>query len=137
MSEIDSTALERWRSDPIAFVEQCVISPETSKPFKLLDTERVFLAHMFATAADGRLLYPELIYSAIKKSGKTTFAAIVVITMVLLLGGRYAEAYCVANDLEQAQSRVFEMCRRIIETSPLLKREAKLSADRISFPATS
>jgi Phage Terminase len=136
MSEIDSTALERWRSDPIAFVEQCVINPETGKPFKLLDTQGVFLARMFAAGADGRLLYPELIYSAVKKSGKTTFAAIIVITMVLLFGGRFAEAYCVANDFEQAQSRVFEMCRRIIEASSLLKREAKVSADRISFPAT-
>jgi len=26
---------------------------------------------------------------------------------VLLFGGKYAEGYCVANDLEQAQGRVF------------------------------
>ena len=35
-----------------------------------------------------------------KKSGKTTFAAIVVmLTLILLYGGRYAEGYAVANDL--------------------------------------
>ncbi len=44
------------------------------------------------------------------------------------------EAYCVANDLEQAQSRVFEMIRRIIEASPLLRNDAKVSADKITFP---
>ena len=54
----------------------------------------------------------------------------------LLFGTRHAEAYCVANDLEQAEGRVFEMVRRIVEVSPLLKREAEVTAGRIAFPAT-
>lgn len=29
----------------------------------------------------------------------------------------FAKAYCVANDLEQAQSRVYELCSRIVEAS--------------------
>ena len=74
-------------------------------------------------------------FGAIKKSGKTTLAAIVMLTMVLLYGGRFAEGYCVANDLEQAQSRVFAMVKRIIEASPLLRGIAKLTADRVTFPA--
>ena len=69
-----------------------------------------------------------------EKSGKTTFAAIMILTMVLLYGGHFAEAYALANDQEQAQSRVFTMVRRIIEASPLLKREAKITQDRITFP---
>src|SRR6185295_592705 len=40
----------------------------------------------------------------------------------------------VANDLEQAQSRVFAIIKRIIEASPLLKREAKVTADKVIFP---
>jgi hypothetical protein len=56
--------------------------------------------------------------------------------MVLLRGdGRFAEGYCVANDFEQAASRVFMMCRRIVEASPLLRHEAKITAERIVFPA--
>src|SRR5262245_15679786 len=47
-----------------------------------------------------------------------------------------AEDYIAANDLEQAQSRAFEMCRRIVECSPLLRADAKVTADRIVFPAT-
>jgi phage terminase large subunit-like protein len=125
----------RRMQDALAFIEQ-LIDPETGLPFELLDAERQFLAHAFATDDSGRLRYPELIFGAPKKSGKTTFAAIVIITMVLLFGGRYAEAYCVANDLEQAQSRVFEMCRRIVEASPLLQREARVTANRIVFEAS-
>jgi hypothetical protein len=55
--------------------------------------------------------------------------------VLLLFGGRFAEAYCVANDFEQAQSRVFAIIKRIIEASPLLKPEAKVTADKIVFPA--
>src|ERR1019366_7375279 len=43
--------------------------------------------------------------------------------------------YALANDLEQATSRVFQAIKRIVECSPLLMREAKITADRIVFPA--
>jgi Phage Terminase len=132
----DPRSLDRWRRNPVSWIETHLYDPETGKRFKLLPAEREFLKHALATGSDGRLLYPEQIFGAIKKSGKTGFAAILVITILLLYGGRYAEAYCVANDFEQAQGRVFEMVRRIVEASPLLQREAKISSDRIVFPAT-
>jgi hypothetical protein len=125
----------RYRSNPTAFIER-LVDPETGERFKLLPVERDFLKHALATDADGRLLYPEQIYGAIKKSGKTGFAALLVLTVLLLYGGRYAEGYCVANDYEQAQGRVFEMIRRIVEASPLLRRASKISSDRITFAAT-
>jgi hypothetical protein len=128
--------LARWRANPAQFVEQCLHNPETSEPFELLEAERAFLKHALTLNKNGRLKHPELIYGAIKKSGKTTFAAAVVITVLLLFGGRYGEAYVVANDLEQAQSRVFEQCRRIIEASPLLRDEADITARQITFEAT-
>ena len=78
----------------------------------------------------------ELLYCCPKKSGKTCFAALFVITIVLLFGPRHAEAYIAANDLEQAGARVYEMCRRIVEASPLLKRECKVNNDKITFLAT-
>jgi Phage Terminase len=126
----------RLRRDPCAFIEQHLHDPETGKPFVLLKAERAFLALALALDDDGRLKHSELIYSAIKKSGKTTFAAIFVITVLLLYGARYAEGYSVANDLEQAQSRVFEMIKRIITASPLLSAAARVTADKITFTAT-
>ncbi|MGA2313401.1 MAG: terminase TerL endonuclease subunit [Xanthobacteraceae bacterium] len=133
---LDRKALRRYRADPCAFIEECLVNPETGKAYGLLEAERAFLRLAFRRRPDGRLLYPELIYSAIKKSGKTTFAAMFVITVIVLFGERHAEAYLIANDFDQAQSRVFEVCRRIIEASPLLRREARVGADRITFPAT-
>jgi Phage Terminase len=136
MTVLDRKTLARYRADPALFVEECLVNPETGEAYVLLDAERAFLKHALTLGPDGRLVYPELIYSAVKKSGKTTFAGIFVATVMVLYGDKYAEAYCVANDLEQAQSRVYETCRRIVEASPLLKREAKVSADRILFTAT-
>jgi phage terminase large subunit-like protein len=84
---------------------------------------------------DGRLLYPEQVYSCLKKSGKTTFAAIHALTTTLLFGGRYPEATICANDFEQVRGRVFEMMKRIVECSPFLRTEATITQARIEFPA--
>jgi terminase large subunit-like protein len=132
----DPRSLARWRRNPVSWIETHLIDPETGKAFKLLPAEKEFLKLALAIGPDGRLLYPELIFGAIKKSGKTGFASIFVLALLLLFGGPYAEAYIAANDFEQAQSRVFEMIRRIVEASPLLRGEAKISADRITFAAT-
>ena len=132
---LDHTALMHWRDSPIAFIERVLCDPETNEPFVLSDAERNFLERAFTLGEDGKLKYPELVFGAIKKSGKTTLAAIIMLAMILLFGGRFAEGYCVANDLEQAQSRVFAMIKRIIEASPLLQREAKVTADKVVFPS--
>jgi Phage Terminase len=133
---LDDKTLEHWRANPAEFIERILINPETNRPFELLPAEREFLKYALQLGPDGRLCYSELIYGAIKKSGKTGFAALFMITVILLFGPRFAEGYCVANDLDQAQGRVFEACRRIIEASPLLRREARITADRITFEAT-
>jgi len=81
MTTLDRKALTRYRADPCAFIEECLINPETGKPFVLLPAEREFLKHAFATDENGRLLYPELVYACPKKSGKTGFAALFTITL--------------------------------------------------------
>ena len=137
MSEaLELPALERWRRDPAEFITEVMVDPETGKPFVLLDAERNFLKCAFATDAEGRLLYPEQAYAAPKKSGKTGFAAMHMLTTTLIFGGSFAEGYCVANDEEQAQGRVFQAVRRIVEKSPLLRREARVTQYRVEFPAT-
>ena len=124
--------IARWRRDPCGFIEQNLFDPEIGKPFTLLPAERAFLKLCFKTDKDGRLVHPELVYAAPKKSGKTAFGAIVMLVMVLLFGGRFAEGYAVANDLEQAQGRVFQAVRRIVECSPPLA-DAEITRDRITF----
>ena len=132
----DPRSLLRWRRNPVVFIERHLVDPETGKPFRLLAAEKQFLKLALALDRDGRLLYPEMVFGAIKKSGKSGFAALIVLVVLLLFGGKYAEGYVVANDQEQAQGRVFEMVRRIVEVSPLFRGEAEIGTYRITFPAT-
>jgi phage terminase large subunit-like protein len=123
----------RWRADPATFVREALINPETNQPFELYPAEERYLREGFTVDAAGRLPFPELVFSGPKKTGKTGFAAIIVLYVVVVLGGPYAEAYCVANDFDQAQGRVFQAIARIIEASPKLRDSAKITANRIEF----
>ena len=119
--------------DPASFIEQVLISPYDGQPYRLVDAERQFIKHAFQLDADGRLLYPLLLYSAPKKSRKTELAALLTITLMVLYGGQYGEAYVVANNREQAIDRAFTGIKRILEASPLLQNEVKSTQDRILF----
>ena len=48
--------------------EEIMVDPEVGKPFVLLDAERRFLERAFTLDSSGRLAFPELIFSAPKKS---------------------------------------------------------------------
>ena len=132
---LTAKSLAHYRAHPIEFIETVLYNPETGQPFKLLPAQRIFLEHALQIGDNGRLVYDEWIWSAPKKSGKSTFEAIVELTMTLLFGGAFPESYILANSLEQGKGRVYEMCCRIINASPLLVNEADITADTIRFPA--
>jgi phage terminase large subunit-like protein len=123
-------------SDAVRFIEGTLINPETGQAFELTGAERVFLRYAFALTPDGKLQYPELVFSAPKKSGKTCFAAMLAIYVTRILGGRFAEGYCVANSMDQASLRVYLACCRIVEASPLLRPDAAVTANKITFRST-
>jgi len=102
---LDSSALARWRANPISFIEQVLRDPETGRPFELFGAQREFLSPAFTLTDDGRLAYPEQVFGAIKKTGKSATAGMHVLTMTLVHGGRFAEGYTVANDFEQARTQ--------------------------------
>ncbi|MBV8775539.1 MAG: hypothetical protein JO166_24905, partial [Deltaproteobacteria bacterium] len=122
--------------DPARWIERTLINPETSEPFVLTKAERRFLKHAFKLTPDGRLKYPELIWSAPKKSGKTAFGAMLLLYVVIVLGGKYAEGYTAANDFEQSQGRVFQAAKRIVAASPILAGDATITASKIEFASS-
>jgi phage terminase large subunit-like protein len=130
------TAISRWKRDPIAFIREVLINPETGQPFELYPEQERFFREAFILGPDGRLPYPELLFSAPKKSGKTGGAAMAALYVIVALGGSFAEGYCVANDFEQASSRVFQAITRIIQASPLLRHTAKFTNNKIEFRST-
>ncbi len=120
--------------DPVRFVRDVLRNPETGKPFVLYPAQERFFREAFTLTPDGRLPYPELVYAAPKKSGKTATAAMALLYVTRVLGGPYAEGYCCANDLEQSQGRVFQACVRIAEASPRVAADVKtVTRDRIEF----
>ncbi|MEW6048641.1 MAG: terminase TerL endonuclease subunit [Bacillota bacterium] len=127
--------LERFRRDPAAFV-RTLVNPESGRPFELLPAQEAFLRELFTPGPDGRLRYSQAVFSAPKKSGKTTFGALVTLYTVLVHGGRLAEGYVFANDEEQAVSRVFAGVVNIVEATPWLRALAKVTNGEVSFPAT-
>jgi hypothetical protein len=124
---------KRWRRDPVAFIQEVLVDPETGAPFVLNRAEKRFVRRAFALTKDGRLKHPELVYSGPKKSGKTGFAGMLELYVIVILGGPFAEGICVANDLEQAKGRVFESICRIVAASPLLAADALIGATKIVF----
>ena len=42
LDDIDSATLERFRRDPCAFIEDCLVSPYTGEPYRLIPAEREF-----------------------------------------------------------------------------------------------
>src|SRR5215470_4531053 len=102
----NKASLARWKADPVAFIGEVLVNPENGRPFELYAEQVSFLRAALKLTPDGRLPYPEMIFSAPKKSGKTGLAAMVAIYVAVVLAGPYGEVYCLANDYEQAASRV-------------------------------
>ena len=57
---------------PITFIDKLVKKNELGQPFKLMDHQREILRLAFTFDDQGRLPWDTVIYSCVKKSGKTT-----------------------------------------------------------------
>ena len=79
MSKDLAARASAWRGDPALFVREVLRDPETSKPFELYPAQERFLREALTPTADGRLPFPELVFSGPKKTGKTATAAMAVL----------------------------------------------------------
>jgi phage terminase large subunit-like protein len=129
-------AVARWRNDPLRFLRECVIDPDTRSPFQLYAEQADFLRRACTLRPDGRVRYSEVGYCAPKKSGKTTTAALVVLYTAFVLAPLNGEIYLLANDQEQAVSRVFKIICQILEASPLLRGSVAITQNKITIRST-
>ena len=79
-------SIAKWKTDPVAFVQDVLRNPETGAPFDLYPAQERFLREALTPGPDGRLPYSEMVYSCPKKSGKTATAAMATIYVVVMLG---------------------------------------------------
>ena len=76
-------------------------------PVNLMPHQKKILRHIFKKDRAGRFPYDVVVWSCPKKSGKTMMGALVGEWFALTQEAPN-EIYVIANDLEQAQSRVFD-----------------------------
>lgn len=118
--------------DPVAFIDEHILLSELGRPFQLADHQRAILRLAFAFDDAGRLPWDTIIYSCPKKSGKTTINAAVALWWALCVESPN-EIPVVANDLEQAQSRVFKAVAGLLKHNPHISVSAEVQASRILF----
>src|SRR5947209_4831522 len=102
--------------DPIAF-SRFLRVPETGEPLVFPPAQERFLREFLTPLPDGGEAYAEGLFSAPKKSLKTTMGALAALFIPFMVDEPYAEVIICANDLEQSQSRVFEQAVRLIRTN--------------------
>jgi hypothetical protein len=120
-----------YARDPIRFCDEFIPYNEKGKPWRLSEHHRRVLRLAFTWDTRGALALRLLLWGEPKKSGKTFIAA------VLGLWWGYVpaatELVIAANDLEQAQSRVFDTMRKVIGRNAALQASAKVLTSEITL----
>ncbi len=122
--------LARYPRDPLAFIDDLVKRNELGQPFPLLDHQRDVLRLAIFFDEGGRLAFDTIIYSCPKKSGKTTINAALTLWWAFTQEPPN-EILIIANDLEQAQGRVFKALAGLIQHNPELARSAEVQSRQI------
>lgn len=128
INKADSIYDER---DPVEWIEKFFYIPETNGPITLGEYQKSMIRHALAKDSEGMYQYSTIVWSDIKKSAKSTLAAAVGLWVAFTIP--WASVKVIANDLKQADSRVFFYMRRAIELSPFLQTEAKVKLYNISI----
>lgn len=117
------------------WAERYWLIPETGRPIRLTPWERAALDAMFPP--DGSPSPHEtFLISTVKKAGKTTLNAIATLYAALTFPAGES-VYCVANDLAQAQERVFDLIVKQVRAMGLVRSGgAVVSKDEIVFSET-
>ena len=110
--------------DVTEFIQREMVIPETGKPLELHPEQAAVLQAMSSRDANGDFNYSLWLYSAPKKSGKTTVGAAVALWQALQVPD--GQVYIIGNDQKQADNRMMEAIRYAIDHNPRLKARARI-----------
>jgi phage terminase large subunit-like protein len=113
----------------VDFIDQHIYRNELGQPFCLFPHQREILALAFAFDVDGKLPWDTILYSCPKKSGKTTINGAVT-TAWAFTQEAPNECLLLANDAEQASSRVFRTVTGLLTHNPDLTDSAEVTNQR-------
>ena len=103
--------------DIVEWAESDFFILETKRPIALQPVQKTVLRMFSELRRDGRFRWKNLLYSTIKKSGKTTMAAVYQ-RWAAEMWGDYGEIYHMGNKQDQAKARAFKLTRYSIEQAP-------------------
>lgn len=129
LAGIARTAAPRAPLPPVCeWAEAHFWIPERNGSIVLAPYQRAVLRESQRRDADGNLVYSTVVWSDIKKSAKSTVAALVAAHTALSTD--YGSVYVVANDLKQASSRVGEYLTRAIPHDAGMRERMKYTPSR-------
>ena len=102
--------------DPVEWIERYFFIPELNGPIVLGEYQKQAIHEAMKKDDDGLMLYTMIVWSDIKKSIKSCVAA--AMGLWVAFTRPWASVKVIANDLKQADSRVFFYMRRAIELNP-------------------
>ena len=121
--------------DPVTWIEREFYIPERqhedNPAMPLADYQRAVIREAHRTDPAGNFIYDLILWSDVKKSAKSSIAAAVILYRALRTP--YGSFKVVANDLKQADSRVFYYARRAIELNPRLRALAEIKNYKITL----
>lgn len=106
--------------DVVDYIQQEFYIPETRGPMPLMPHHKAVLWEAHRKDAAGKFIYDVVLWSDIKKSAKSTIAAAVGTHRAVTRD--FASVKVVANDLEQADSRVNTFITRNLFLNPNMKK---------------
>jgi phage terminase large subunit-like protein len=133
--------------DPIVFADTCVLLNEKGERWTLSPHQRRVLTRAFTRVfppacpicrdpltdaplpCPGHLRFTTLLWSEVKKSGKTFLAALLTVWWAVTRPN--TEVIVAANDLEQAQSRVFQTCVDLIKKNSALRGLFRIQSEKL------
>jgi hypothetical protein len=124
--------------DPIDWIEKEFFIPETKNDpilrgrMPLVPYQRDTLSEALSRNEKGDYKYSIIVWSDIKKSGKSTIAAAVNLCRATFTD--WGEFYVIANDLKQADSRVAHYIRRAIDMNPKMQKKYRVQGYRMTAP---
>jgi phage terminase large subunit-like protein len=132
---IIDTPVQSESLDVISWIETKFFIPErmnTDNPAMQLDAyQKAVITEAHRLKPDGKFVYDVILWSDIKKSAKSSIAAAIILYRALHT--TWGSMKIVANDLKQADSRVFYYIRRALELNPELTARASIRNYKITI----
>jgi phage terminase large subunit-like protein len=114
------------------WAQRCFYIPELKGPIVLYPYQQQVLREAARRDDEGQYIYNTVVWGDIKKSAKSTIAAVV--ALYRGLSTRWGSIKIVANDLKQADSRVAYYLRRAVSLNPQMASDIKQVQYKTTLP---